>query len=68
MKLFNKKTDNKEIEKKADEEKSVLKRNKKNLKDIISPAGVDATHTNHLEIVASTTKYARSVILSTIIV
>ena len=47
------------------EEKSFLVRNKKNIKDIIAPAGVDATHTNHLEIVSSTTKYARSVIIST---
>lgn len=46
-------------------EESLLKRNKKNLKDIIAPAGVDATHTNHLEIVSSTTKYARSMIIST---
>ena len=50
---------------KVKEEKSVLVRNKKTIKDIIAPAGVDATHTNHLEIVASTTRYARSMIIST---
>lgn len=67
MGLFNTKINqsNKEVEKKVDDEKSILKKNQKNLKDIISPAGIDATHTNHLEIVASTTKYARSVIIST---
>lgn len=47
------------------EERSVLLKNRKTVKDIIAPAGVDATHTNHLEIVASTTRYARSVIIST---
>ncbi len=50
---------------KVKEEKSVLVRNKKSIKDIIAPAGVDATHTNHLEIVSSTTRYARSMIVST---
>ncbi len=50
---------------KVKEEKSVLVRNKKTIKDIIAPAGVDATHTNHLEIVSSTTRYARSMIIST---
>ena len=63
---INKKTNNNEIEKKEEKkETSVLLKNQRNLKDIIAPAGVDATHTNHLEIVASSTKYARSMIVST---
>ena len=63
---FNKKTNNNEIEKKDEKkESSILLKNQKSLKDIIAPAGVDATHTNHLEIVSSTTKYARSMIVST---
>ena len=48
------------------EEKSFLDKNKKNIKDLIAPAGVDATHINHLEITSSKTKYARSMIVSTI--
>lgn len=48
------------------EEMSFLQKNRKNLKDLISPAGIDATHTNHLEIISSKTKYARSMIVSTI--
>jgi len=40
--------------------------NRKTLKDLISPAGIDATHTNHIEITANKKKYARSMIVSTI--
>ena len=66
MGLFKKQkaTTNQVVEKK-EEDNSILNKNKKNLKDIIAPAGVDATHTNYLEIVSSTTKYARSMIIST---
>ena len=63
---LNKKDNNNQIEKKEEKkEVSVLAKNQKSLKDIIAPAGVDATHTNHLEIVASTSKFARSMIIST---
>ena len=62
LKLNNKKKEN-EIDTKK--ETSLLRKNQKTVKDIISPAGVDATHTNHIEIVSSTTKYARSMIIST---
>ena len=55
----------KETEVVKNEEPSMLKKNAKTVKDIIAPAGVDATHTNHIEIVASTTRYARSMIIST---
>src|SRR5574344_8726 len=46
--------------------KGVLQKNMKSIKDLIAPAGVDATHINHLEIVSNKTKYARSMIVSTI--
>ena len=48
------------------EQPSLLEQNRKNLKDLIAPAGIDATHTNHLEIVSSKKKYARTMIVSTI--
>ena len=59
------KDNKKEASSELKEERSTLMKNKKNIKDIIAPAGVDATHTNHLEIVSSTTRFARSVIIST---
>ena len=61
-----KKKQNSEIENKTENsEVSLLTKNQKSLKDIIAPAGVDATHTNHLEIISSTSKFARSMIIST---
>ena len=45
---------------------SFLENNKKSLKDLIAPAGIDATHPNHLEIISSRTRYARSMIVSTL--
>ena len=33
--------------------------NKKTIKDIISPGGIDTSHTNYVEIVSSKTRYAR---------
>ena len=39
---------------------------RKTLKDLIAPAGIDATHANHLEIISSKTRYARSMIVATI--
>ncbi len=44
-----------------------LKRNAKDLKDLIKPAGIDCSHSNHVEIISSRkTRYARSMIVSTI--
>ena len=54
---------NTEIEN-VEEKKSLI--NKKCLKDLIAPAGIDATNTNHLEIISSKTRYARSMIVATI--
>ena len=45
---------------------SFIDRNVKGLKDLIAPAGIDASHTNHLEITSSTTRYARSMLVTTI--
>ena len=38
-------------------------RNKRTLKDLIAPAGIDASQLNHLEIITSKTRYARSMIV-----
>ena len=44
-----------------------LKRNAKDLKDLIKPAGIDCSHSNHVEIISSRkTRYVRSMIVSTI--
>jgi len=53
-----------ELEIKNVEKNNFLK--KKTLKDLIAPAGIDATHTNHLEIVSNKTRYARSMVVATI--
>ena len=40
--------------------------NIKDLKDLIAPSGIDATSTNRLEIVSATSKYARTMLVSTL--
>jgi len=45
---------------------SILSENRKTVKDLIAPSGIDATNINHLEIVSSTTRYSRSLFVSTI--
>ena len=40
--------------------------NAKDLKDLIAPSGIDATSTNKLEIVSATSKYARTMLVSTL--
>ena len=45
-------------------QKRILKR--KDIKDLIAPGGIDASNTNHIEIAASKTRYARSMIVATI--
>ena len=49
----------------AKQEKSFVD-NAKDLKDLIAPSGIDATSTNRLEIVSSTSKYARTMLVSTL--
>ena len=40
--------------------------NVKDLKDLIAPSGIDATSTNKLEIISSTSKFARTMLVSTL--
>ncbi len=44
----------------------LLEKNKKSIKDLIAPAGIDASNANYLEIVSSKPRFARSMIVSTI--
>ena len=41
-----------------------LQKNQSTVKDIIAPGGVDASYTNHIGIISSKTRYARSMIVS----
>ena len=47
-------------------EKGFLENNKKDIKDLIAPSGIDASSTNHLEIVGLTSKYARTLTVSSL--
>ena len=62
----NKKNKPEQIVKTEYKNESFIDRNKKNIKDLIAPAGIDASHLNHLEITSSSTRYARSMIVTTI--
>lgn len=65
MKIGNKKqevTEKKVVEKPS----SLLERNSKSVKDLISPAGIDVSNINHIEVVSSKTRYARSMVVTTI--
>ena len=44
----------------------MLEKNRKSVKDLIAPAGIDASNANYLTIVSNKTRYARSMIVSTI--
>ena len=66
MKLFKTKKSEETNEVVQERNDGVLNSNKKSLKDLIAPAGIDATNVNHLEIVANRTRYARSMVVSTI--
>ena len=44
----------------------LLEKNRKTIKDLIAPAGIDASNANYLTIVSNKTRYARSMIVSTI--
>lgn len=48
----------------TEEQESFLK--KKTIKDLIAPAGIDASHIDHLEIISSTKRYARSFFVGTL--
>ena len=62
----NKKNKPEQIVKQNYKGESFIDRNVKNIKDLIAPAGIDASHLNHLEITSSTTRYARSMLVTTI--
>jgi type IV secretory pathway VirB4 component len=47
-------------------ESKILEKNRKDIKDLIAPSGIDATSTNHIEIVANTSKFARTMVVSTL--
>ena len=53
-----------EVSQNAVEDRTIFKKTQNNLKSLIAPAGIDAGNTNHLEIVSTRTRYARSMIVS----
>lgn len=66
---FMKKNQKEEIQreqKRATNNNNEPKLKRKNLKDLIAPAGINATFSNHLEIISSRTRYARSMVVSAI--
>ena len=52
--------ENNDIAVQNEEEKNMLLKNKKTLKDLIAPSGIDSSDINHLGIISSVTRYARS--------
>ena len=55
-----------EKEKNIEIPKGVLEKNAKGIKDLIAPAGIDFSNINHVEIVSTKTRYARSMIVANI--
>ena len=47
-------------------QEGILSKNASTLKDLIAPGGLDVSHLNHVEIISNKTRYARSMIVSTI--
>ncbi|HCC04516.1 MAG TPA: hypothetical protein DEP51_06695 [Clostridiales bacterium] len=62
MALFKKKQKEVDQERNKEEEYKVL--HKKTIKEIIAPAGIDASKLDHMEIVSNVTRYARSFYVS----
>ena len=62
MSIFKKKAKEEEIEEKNEEDYKVL--HKKTIKEIIAPAGIDASKLDHMEIISNVTRYARSFFVS----
>ncbi len=62
MALFKKKEKEVDQEEKREDEYKVL--HKKTIKEIIAPAGIDASKLDHMEIVSNVTRYARSFFVS----
>ena len=55
-----------EKENKVEVPKGVLGKNAKGIKDLIAPAGIDFSNINHVEIVSTKTRYARSMVVANI--
>jgi len=62
MAMFKKKVKEEDQEEKREDEYKVL--HKKTIKEIIAPAGIDASKLDHMEIVSNVTRYARSFFVS----
>ena len=62
MLLFKKKEQEEEKEELHEEDYKVL--HKKTIKEIIAPAGIDASKLDHMEIISNVTRYARSFFIS----
>ena len=62
MALFKKNQNEEDLEKNKEEDYKVL--HKKTIKEIIAPAGIDASKLDHMEIISSVTRYARSFFIS----
>jgi len=60
--MFKKKVREEDQEEKREDEYKVL--HKKTIKEIIAPAGIDASKLDHMEIVSNVTRYARSFFVS----
>ena len=52
------------LEVKKEDTSSIFNKNKKDLKSLIAPGGIDASYTNHIEIASSRTRFARSMIVA----
>ncbi len=61
--MWGKSKENTIIEEKQNKEEYGFLR-KKTIKELIAPAGIDATHIDHLEIISNTKRYARSFFVS----
>ena len=48
------------------ESNTIFRRNQSTIKDIIAPGGIDASYTNHIAIMSSKTRLARSMLVSTL--
>ncbi len=62
--MFLKKNKNQENINREGKEESFFQ--EKTIKELIAPSGIDASNLNHLEIISSTTRYARSFFVSTL--
>ena len=62
MNLFKKNHKEEDLEKNKEEDYKVL--HKKTIKEIIAPAGIDASKLDYMEIISSVTRYARSFYIS----